>query len=87
MGLVSRVFGVTEFEAGAAAVLAELASRSGPALRLAKRAVTEGADLPFKAALERAEQLYLAELMRLPDAHEGIAAFMEKRPPVWKELA
>jgi cyclohexa-1,5-dienecarbonyl-CoA hydratase len=68
-------------------VLAELASRSGPALRLAKRAVTEGADSPFQAALERAEHLYLTDLMRLPDAHEGIAAFMEKRPPVWKEIA
>ncbi len=87
MGLVSRVFGAAEFEAGTAAVLAELASRSGPALRLAKRAVTEGAGLPFEAALERAEHLYLTDLMRLPDAHEGIAAFVEKRPPVWKEIA
>ncbi|HRZ08607.1 MAG TPA: hypothetical protein P5319_01845, partial [Gemmatimonadales bacterium] len=82
----SRIFTVAEFETGAAAMLADLASHSGPALRLAKRAVTDGADLSFKAALERAEHLYLTELMRLPDAHEGIAAFMEKRPPVWKEL-
>lgn len=87
MGLVSRVFGAAEFETGTAAVLAELATRSGPALRLAKRAVSAGADLAFGAALDRAEALYLADLMQLPDAHEGIAAFMEKRPPVWKELA
>lgn len=87
MGLVSRIFTVAEFETGAAAMLADLAARSGPALRLAKRAVTDGADRPFAAALERAEHLYLTDLMRLPDAHEGIAAFMEKRPPVWKELA
>lgn len=86
MGLVSRVFGAAEFEAGTAAVLAEMASRSGPALRLAKRAVTAGTDLPFDAALDRAESLYLTELMQLPDAHEGIAAFMEKRPPVWRDL-
>ena len=87
MGLVSRVFDASGFEAGTTAVLAELASRSGPALRLAKRAVTAGAGLPFGPALERAEALYLTDLMELPDAHEGIAAFMEKRPPVWKELA
>lgn len=87
MGLVSRVLGVTEFEAGTASVLADLASRSGPALRLAKRAVADGEGLPFGPALARAEALYLTDLMRLPDAHEGIAAFMEKRSPVWKELA
>ncbi len=86
MGLVSRVFGAAEFDAGTEAALAEFASRSGPALRLAKRAVGDGADLAFGAALERAEDLYLNDLMRLADAHEGIAAFMEKRPPVWKEL-
>jgi len=87
MGLVSQVFAAAEFESGTEAVLAGLASRSGPALRLAKRAVTEGVDLAFGPALARAEEIYLTDLMQLPDAHEGIAAFMEKRPPVWKEPA
>ena len=87
MGLVSRIYPADEFETGTAAVLAGLAARSGPALRLAKRAVTEGLDLPFAPALARAEGIYLGELMQLPDAHEGLAAFMEKRPPVWKEPA
>jgi cyclohexa-1,5-dienecarbonyl-CoA hydratase len=87
MGLVSRVFSAAEFDAGTDAALAEMASRSGPALRLAKRAVTDGEHLAFGPALERAEELYLNELMQLADAHEGIAAFMEKRPPVWKEPA
>jgi len=85
MGLVSRVFSAAEFAAGTGAALADMAARSGPALRLAKRAVTAGEALPFGAALERAEALYLDELMKLPDAQEGIAAFMERRPPVWKE--
>ena len=87
MGLVSRIYPADAFETGTAAVLAGLAARSGPALRLAKRAVTEGLDLPFAPALARAEGIYLGELMQLPDAHEGLAAFMEKRPPVWKEPA
>jgi len=87
MGLVSRVFSAAEFDAGTDAALAELASRSGPALRLAKRAVLESADLPFGPALQRAEDLYLNELMQLADVHEGLAAFMEKRAPVWEDPA
>jgi enoyl-CoA hydratase/carnithine racemase len=35
------------------------------------------------AHLERAESIYLNELMSLSDAHEGIAAFLEKRTPAW----
>jgi len=87
MGLVSRVFSAAEFDAATDAALAELASRSGPALRLAKRAVLEGMDLPFGPALQRAEELYLNELMPLADVHEGLAAFMEKRAPVWEDPA
>jgi enoyl-CoA hydratase/carnithine racemase len=31
------------------------------------------------------EELYLGPLMDTEDAHEGLAAFMEKRAPVWKD--
>jgi len=87
MGLVSRVLSTAEFDAGTDAALVELASRSGPALRLAKRAVLDGMDLPFGPALQRAEDLYLNKLMQLADVHEGLAAFMEKRAPVWEDSA
>jgi cyclohexa-1,5-dienecarbonyl-CoA hydratase len=30
------------------------------------------------------ERLYLDELMRTEDAQEGVRAFLEKRPPVWR---
>lgn len=86
MGLVSRIFSTADFDAGSEAALIEIASRSGPALRLAKRAVLDGADLAFDPALTRAEHLYLHDLMPLADVHEGLAAFMEKRAPVWEEL-
>jgi hypothetical protein len=36
-------------------------------------------------AMQRAESLYLNELMRLRDPHEGLAAFIDKRRPVWQE--
>jgi len=31
------------------------------------------------------ERLYLKDLMSEPDAAEGIRAFLEKRPPRWRQ--
>lgn len=56
--------------------------KSAPALRLARRAV-QGAGPDFETALERAERLFLDELMTHADAVEGLRAFLEKRPPSW----
>ena len=53
-------------------------------LRLAKRALRLGTAADPLAALAEVEKLYLTELMSTEDAHEGIAAFLEKRSPVWK---
>ena len=57
--------------------------RSAAALRHAAAATR----LPVLRALERdlplLEKIYLEELMREPDAVEGIRAFMEKREPQW----
>lgn len=92
IGLVNQVYPTPDFEARVAAYLDGVRRLSRPVLRLAKRA-TVFADrcLPglqgrerFLAHLDRAEQLYLDELMKLWDAHEGIAAFMEKRAPQWQ---
>jgi enoyl-CoA hydratase/carnithine racemase len=38
----------------------------------------------FLAALDRVERLYLEDLVKIDDMHEGIAAFTERRKPVWK---
>jgi cyclohexa-1,5-dienecarbonyl-CoA hydratase len=85
MGLVSDVVASDRWQAETDDRLQQMAALSGSALRLAKRAVTGGLDLSFAAALSLAEDLYLRELMATADAREGIAAFLEKRTPVWQE--
>ena len=35
--------------------------------------------------LDRVERLYLDKLMACHDPAEGVAAFLEKRKPVWKD--
>jgi cyclohexa-1,5-dienecarbonyl-CoA hydratase len=85
VGLVSRVIPAGEFEAAVEDYARLLAGWSAPVLRIAKRAVAGGLGLDEREALARAEALYLGELMSLADAREGIAAFSEKRPAVWRD--
>ena len=85
LGLVTRVLPADDFAPGVESYVDHLASLSRPVLRLAKQAVMEGAVLPFEQALQRTEEIYLDQLVNLDDAHEGLAAFLEKRDPVWKD--
>lgn len=83
LGLVSRVIPADDFDAVVDVFVADLASLSGPVLKLAKRAAL----VPGRTDLgrfEAAELLYAEELVQLADATEGLTAFLEKRPPVWK---
>jgi cyclohexa-1,5-dienecarbonyl-CoA hydratase len=57
--------------------------RSPAALRYATQAIRVAVMDALEIALPRLDLLYLEELMKEPDAVEGINAFMEKRPPVW----
>ena len=58
--------------------------KSAVALRYATRAVRHSLRTWLLPALDELERLYLDELMAHEDPREGIAAFLEKRPPVWK---
>ncbi|MCK4341390.1 MAG: enoyl-CoA hydratase/isomerase family protein [Phycisphaerae bacterium] len=86
IGLVNQVYPADEFDASVDTYLAEIRKLSRPVVRLAKRATTMLAREQILAHLEKVEALYLDELMKLSDAHEGIAAFLEKRTPVWKHM-
>jgi cyclohexa-1,5-dienecarbonyl-CoA hydratase len=84
LGLVQRLLPAGHLEDGCARLAEELGGKSAPVLRLLKRAVAAGRDLPFAEALAAAERLYLDELTKLADMREGVDAFLEKRQPRWR---
>ena len=70
-------------EAAAAWARTHLLGLSRSSLRVAVRAARMAACSRVLPALDEVERLYLGELMATPDAAEGVAAFLEKRPPRW----
>lgn len=66
-------------------VRANLAPHSASSLRFAVAAVRASTIQRFEHELTRIERLYLDELMHTADAREGLRAFIEKRPPVWRD--
>jgi cyclohexa-1,5-dienecarbonyl-CoA hydratase len=85
IGLVGRVVPAEGFDEAVDEYVGSLSSLSRPVLRLTKRTVVEGMAESLWEAFDRAERRYLDELMELEDAHEGLAAFLEKREPVWRD--
>lgn len=83
-GLVNKVYPKEEFAAGVQTYLAPFLDLSRVALLHAKKAMRAARDRPFLDGLARADAIYLHELMATEDAQEGLAAFMQKRKPVWK---
>jgi cyclohexa-1,5-dienecarbonyl-CoA hydratase len=82
-GLISRV--VEDLAAETQTWVARLSAKSGAVLALARRAVRSGGQGTFDEALGRVEALYRDELLATEDAEEGVRAFLEKRPPRWRD--
>ena len=81
IGLVSRACATPEETLAEALALAgRLAQMPAPGLRLIKRCLDEGGggDLDRGLAIERDA---VVEALSQPEAREGIAAFLERRPP------
>lgn len=82
-GIVNKVVPANEFDAAVHAWATKLASKSPIIMRLGKDAMYRQQDMAFEDALE-----YLHHNLTLAfsteDLREGVAAFFEKRDPVWK---
>jgi enoyl-CoA hydratase/carnithine racemase len=84
MGLVNRVVAADALEAETRRWAAGLAQKSPLALQIAKKAFYAAADMDYGQAFEYMNEAF-ARLCTTCDAKEGVAAFFERRDPVWEE--
>ncbi len=78
VGLANRVVPHEELMAEARGMAEKIASKSPLVLKMLKRTLTDGADMPLSAAI-RHEQAMIGLVLDSADAHEGCTAFLEKR--------
>jgi enoyl-CoA hydratase/carnithine racemase len=82
-GLVNQVVPDDQLEAATAAMAAKLAAKSPVAVQMGKQAIHRMADMPLPEALVYSNEMF-ASLCVTEDAREGVDAFLNKRPAVWK---
>jgi enoyl-CoA hydratase/carnithine racemase len=83
LGLVNALFPADELHERTLAYAQKLASGATKAIGNIKLAVYEGMDDGLDRGLEREREL-VEELFRSDDGREGVAAFAEKRQPVFR---
>jgi len=81
-GLVNEVVPAEGLAERTAAVARQLAAKSALTLAIGKDAFYRQLEMPLAAAYDYTRQAMVENLQTL-DAREGIAAFIDKRPPLW----
>jgi enoyl-CoA hydratase/carnithine racemase len=83
-GLVNRVVPAGAALAEARALAQRIAARSAATLAIGKRAFYRQVDLPLDEAYALAGRAMVENLL-CADSAEGVAAFLDKRPPRWED--
>ena len=84
IGLVNRVVAPGSEREEALALARKIAAKSTHVVKIGKEAFYRQAELDLAAAYAFASNV-MVENMLARDAEEGIAAFVEKRPPTWED--
>lgn len=83
LGLCNRALPRAQLLDEALALAGRIAEKSPLVLKLLKRTLRHGAEMPLGAALAH-EQAMIGLVLDTDDAHEGCRAFLEKRKPTFK---
>jgi enoyl-CoA hydratase len=83
IGLVTRVVPRAELEVEVQKLVEKLASKSPLILAMGLTAFHENEDADLERSLRELEA-QLARVIATEDSKEGLAAFLEKRKPIWK---
>src|SRR6056297_3092512 len=84
LGLINRAVPMEELEAETMALAETVAAKLGSAVRIGKRAFYEQLELGIDAAYAHTGAV-MVENMLDRDTDEGINAFLDKRPPDWRQ--
>jgi enoyl-CoA hydratase/carnithine racemase len=82
-GLINQVVPADHLEVAVARLVSALSRSSAYTVATGKRAFYDQVDRPESDAYEHC-QVVMAENARAHDAQEGMSAFLDKRPPVWR---
>lgn len=84
LGLINRVVPLDKLDEETVTWAAALAQKSPIAVRMAKEAFYASEDMDYEKQFAYMNEVF-ARLCTTEDAKEGVAAFLEKRKPEWKE--
>lgn len=84
LGLVNALVDPGSFEADVARFASRFTSKSRPVLQLMVRTLKQLRGKTLETGFAEGARMYMDELLPLEDVMEGLDAFAEKRPPVWK---
>jgi len=84
LGLINRAVSLEDLEAETMALAQTVAGKLGSAVKIGKQAFYEQIQMPLEAAYVYTGEVMVENMLNL-DTEEGIAAFLEKRDPVWEQ--
>jgi len=84
LGLVNRVVPASDLRGAVDALAHQIAAKSAFSVALGKEAFYRQAEFDLAAAYAYASEVMTRNMMA-QDAAEGIDAFLENRPPVWRD--
>ncbi|SMX35218.1 enoyl-CoA hydratase [Actibacterium lipolyticum] len=84
LGLINRAVPAEDLSAATRELAQTVASKLGAAVKIGKEAFYEQIQMPVDQAYAYAGDV-MVQNMLFRDTEEGIAAFLEKRPPEWEQ--